>query len=91
MARLTIHGLEPVESTLREYGRKGAITLSAIEKAIYCDTTGYFFNGDFGVEARRTQIKVQESKRQAVQVAQQLAWMISVFRTRKDRDSGKNH
>ena len=79
-------------ATSRQYVERtwpgtGLTTLSAIEKAIRRDETGYSFDGDFGVEARRSYVKVQGSKRQAVEVAQQLSWMISVFRTRKDRDS----
>ena len=62
--------------------KTGLTTLSAIEKAIKRDETGYSFDGDFGVEARRGYVKIQGSKRQTVEVAQQLAWMMSVFRTR---------
>ena len=79
-------------ATSREYVEKiwpeiGLITLNAIEKAIKRNQTGYSFDGDFGIEARQGYVKVQGSKRQTVQVAQQLAWMMSVFRTRKGRDS----
>ncbi len=78
--------------TSREYVEKtwsetGLTTLNAIEKAVKRNQTSYSFDGDFGIEARRGYVKVQGSKRQTVQVAQQLAWMMSVFRTRKGRDS----
>lgn len=90
-------------ATSKEYVEKiwpetGMVTLSAIEKAMKQDKIGCYyetfssFDGDFGVEVRRSrgpQIKVQGSKRQTVQVAQQLAWMMGVFQTRKDRDSDK--
>ena len=75
----------------RMWPKTGLTTLGAIEKAIERDETGYSFDGDFGVEARRGYVKVQGSKRQTVEVAQQLAWMMSVFRTRKARDSDKEH
>ncbi len=83
-------------ATSRQYVERiwpetGLTTLNAIEKPIKRDETGYSFDGDFGVEARRGYVKVQGSKRQAVDVAQQLAWMMSVFRTRKDRDSDRKH
>ena len=82
--------------TSREYLERmwpetGLTTLSAIEKAIKRDETGYSFDGDFGVEARRAYVKVQGSKRQTVEVAQQLAWMMSVFRTKRARNSDKEH
>lgn len=83
-------------ATSREYVERmwpetGLTTLNAIEKAIQRDQKGYFFDGDFGVEARRAYIKVQGSKRQTIEVAQQLAWMMSVFRARRSRDSDKKH
>lgn len=42
----------------RMWPKTGLTTLSAIEKAIKRDETGYSFDGDFGVEARRGYVKV---------------------------------
>ena len=83
-------------ATSRQYMEKmwpetGLTTLSAVEKALKPDEIGCSSNGDFGVEARRSYVKVQGSKWQAIEVAQQLAWMMSVFRTGKNRDSGREH
>ena len=42
----------------RMWPKTGLTTLSAIEKAIKRDETGYSSDGDFGVEARRGYVKV---------------------------------
>lgn len=82
--------------TSREYAERmwpetGLTTLRAIENSKKRDGIGYSFDGDFGVDARWGYVKVQGSKRQTVAVAQQLAWMMSVFRARGARDSDKKH
>lgn len=80
-------------TTCGEYLQKiwpdtGMITLRAIEAAIKQKKAVPSFDGDFGVEVGQfgyrdnAQVKVQGSKRQIVQVAQQLAWMTGVFRKR---------
>ncbi|KAM0798061.1 hypothetical protein BDR22DRAFT_823619 [Usnea florida] len=75
----------------RMWPETGLTTLSAIEKAIKPDETGYSSDGDFCVEAKRSYVKVQGSKRQAIEVAQQLAWMMSVFRIGRNGDSNREH
>ena len=63
-----------------------------IEKAMkQDDEVGCCFDGDLGVEAGCGRIKVQGSRRKTIQVAQQLAWMMTVFRTKKDRNSEERH
>lgn len=56
------------------------VTLSAIEKAVRLDQTGYCFDGDFAIlELKRdaTRSKFKDLNDELFKVAQQLAWMMS--------------
>ena len=85
-------------TTCKKYLQKmwpeiGTVLLRVLEDHIKSFGQGYsplsreifsVFDGDFGIEMSRrmTRVKVQGSKREIVQTAQALTWMMSAFQTR---------